>query len=141
MRAQITVTTESGIVYAGEVELLASTGPRKSRKAKVGARKEVQRDVEEIDFSLPVRPFIKKYSNGMSRVKRLALLVARIAEGNIAVEVQRSEVRRLWSTMTSLMGGPFNPAYETRAKDNGWIGSPERGLCTLLAGWKEIFSA
>src|ERR1022692_828566 len=110
MRIQISITTETGAVYSGEVELSAVARERDTTKARP-TRKETVPAVGQIDFSLPVRPFIKKYANGMSGPKRLALLVARVAEGDNSVQVQRSEVMKLWGRMTSLMGGAFNSAY------------------------------
>ena len=140
MRVKISVTTEAGLVYAGEVELSATNSTGKPIKSHA-RRRSVERHRGELDFGLPVRPFIKRHGNGMSGPKRLTLLVARIAEGSVSAGVQRSQVRKLWNKMTSLMGGTFNSAYETRARDNGWIGSPSAGLYKLLPAWEEIFSA
>lgn len=135
MRATITITTEDGAVYTGDAELLPSSTP----PTKSGRRRATTPQPARLDFALPVRPFVKKYANGMSGPKRLALLVARFTEGDVSTDVQRTHIRKTWSTMTSLLGGRFNPAYDTRARENGWITSPKPGLYRLLPGWSEIF--
>lgn len=141
MKARIIVTTDSGTVYTGEVELQASTGSQGTKKVRVQSPKARMPDVPEIDFVLPVRPFVKKHSGSMSGPKRLTLLIARIADGKTDARVDRSQIVRLWNKMTALMGGRFNPAYDTRARDNGWISSPEPGCYVLRPTWREIFSA
>ncbi len=135
MRATITITTEEGAVYTGDMELLPLGMPR----TKAGRHTATAPQTAGLDFGLPVRPFIKKYATGMSGPKRLALLVARFAEGDVATDIQRTNVRKTWDTMTSLLGGRFNPAYDTRARENGWISSPKPGLYRLLPNWSEIF--
>lgn len=140
MRVQISVTTETGAVYTGEVELSSVAKERRVSKASAAPSPNLS-DAEKIDFGLPVRPFVKKYANGLSGgPKRLTLLIARIAEGEGSVQVPRAQLVKQWSKMTSLMGGEFNSAYETRARDNGWISSPKAGVYELLPAWKEIFS-
>jgi hypothetical protein len=135
MRATISITTEGGVIYTGETELAASKTSRNAPRAKATIS---QTTKGTLDFSLPVRPFIKKYASGMSGPKRLALLVARIAEGDLSTDVERTQVRKVWNTMTSLMGGRFNSAYDTRARDSGWISSPKPGLYRLLSTWEDI---
>jgi hypothetical protein len=95
-------------------------------------------DSADMNFDLPLRPFIKKYSHSMSGPKRLTLLVAWLAKGKSDVQVGRVEVSRAWNKMKTLMGGPFNSAYETRARDNGWLDSPKPGVYTLLHSWREV---
>lgn len=140
MKVQLSITTDDGMVYTGEMNLeaLASDGgPRKKRTVEHERR---GGNVASVDFSLPVRPFMKRNARGVrSGPKRLTLLVARLAEGKDSAQIQRSEVIRLWNKMKSLMGGEFNSAYETRARDSGWVGSPKVGVYTLLPSWKEIF--
>jgi hypothetical protein len=35
------------------------------------------------------------------------------------------------------MGGPYNAAYQTRAKSEGWIDVPTRGSVVLLKSWAD----
>jgi hypothetical protein len=129
------------VVYAGEMELEPLVPEGAAARKRRGKHAQLPANLTKIDFNLPVRPFMKRHANGMSGgPKRLTLLVARIAEGNASAQVQRAQIIKLWSKMTSLMGGEFNSAYEARARDSGWIDSPKAGVCTLLPGWKEIFS-
>jgi hypothetical protein len=91
-----------------------------------------------VDFDLPVRAFIKKYAHAMSGPKRLTLMVAWMAKGQPNVQVARAEASKTWNKMKGLMGGAFNSAYETRARDNGWLNSPKTGVYTLLPSWQEV---
>ena len=139
MRAQLTITTDTGVVYTGEVELASSE--RIGRAGKAGLTRPVESSsaTTDINFDLPVRPFMKKYAQSMSGPKRLTLLIARLAQGDTQALVQRVEIGKLWNKMTLLMGGRFNPAYDTRARENGWVNSPKPGTYVLLPTWREVF--
>jgi hypothetical protein len=121
----------------GEIELKASSRKRESQKEKLNAT-EGFLDSADMNFNLPLRPFIKKYSHSMSGPKRLTLLVAWLAKGKSDVQVGRIEVSKAWNKMKTLMGGPFNSAYESRARDNGWLDSPKPGVYTLMSSWREV---
>jgi hypothetical protein len=137
VKVQVTLTNDEGIVYVGEVDLKASSSKHESPKKRSDATKGLL-DSADMNFDLPLRPFIKKYSASMSGPKRLTLLVAWLAKGKSDVQVGRVEVSRAWNKMKTLMGGPFNSAYETRARDNGWLDSPKPGVYTLLSSWQEV---
>ena len=127
----------TGVVYVGEIELTKVSSKRESPKEKPNATKGLL-DSADMNFDLPLRPFIKKYSHSMSGPKRLTLLVAWLAKGKSEVQVGRIEVSKAWNKMKTLMGGPFNSAYETRARDNGWLDSPKPGVYTLMSSWREV---
>jgi hypothetical protein len=93
--------------------------------------------VKDIDFSIPIRGFLKKYSSGMSGAAKFALLVAYYAKGNHNLTVHLADIESAWST--SLMGGKFNSAYTVRAKDNDWVSSESFGSYRLRPSWKSIF--
>ena len=132
MNVQLTITTDDGVVYGGELKLRAVNPPKAKGKARIAA------EHEEIDLDLPIRHFMKKYSKSMSGPKRLTLLVARLAKGDLQTQVERAKASKQWNKMRALMGGPFNSAYETRARDNGWLNSPKPGVYTLLPNWREV---
>jgi len=67
---------------------------------------------------------------------KFAILVARMAKGDLKTEIALSEIERQWSKMKQPMGGPFNGAHATRAKDHGWVDSPKHGVYKLLGGWR-----
>jgi hypothetical protein len=137
VKVQLTLTNDEGIVYVGEIELKASSSKHESPKEKPEPNKRFL-DSADMNFDLPLRPFIKKYSHSMSGPKRLTLLVAWLAKGKSDVQIGRVEVSRAWNKMKTLMGGPFNSAYETRARDNGWLHSPKPGVYTLMSSWREV---
>jgi hypothetical protein len=78
------------------------------------------------------------YAEGISGSKKLALLVAHFAKGEVDVPVDRLETIEAWNKMTGLLGGKFNGAHEARAKDSGFIYVPEPGKWALLKKWRQI---
>jgi hypothetical protein len=70
--------------------------------------------------------------------EKFALLVAYLATGNLGQEINGEDISAAWNRMTQIMGGKFNPAYTTRAKDKGWVDSPRRGVYVLCGSWTEI---
>jgi hypothetical protein len=95
----------------------------------------------DLDFTLPIRPFIKKYAAGLSGPKKFTLLLARLVERDLQKEISLLEVEKAWNGMTSLMGGmKFNRFYSQQAKDNGWVDTKKKGMYTLRPTWKEIIS-
>jgi hypothetical protein len=81
---------------------------------------------------------MKRYGTGKSGSRRLVLLVAHLAKGRAGTPVEVSCVQKLWARMSALMGGAYNPAHASRARDAGWIDSPKAGTVTLLDGWREV---
>ncbi len=145
MKAQIILTDDDGNTWEGELKLdrrgdLRATHKRLGKKS-AAARAPKSRDVKpgkmpELDFSLPLRPFIKRHGARASGPMKFAILVARMAKGDLKTEIALSEIERQWSKMKQPMGGPFNGAHATRAKDHGWVDSPKHGVYKLLGGWR-----
>jgi hypothetical protein len=94
---------------------------------------------EALDFTLPVRPFVKKHARGLGGPAKFTLVLAHMAKGKSGVSVPLSSIRKAWDKMTGLLDD-LNLAYPTRAKDKGWVDSPKTGTYVLLSGWTEIFS-
>jgi len=112
------VTDDEGRVFQGHANLVPaararSTGrPRHNPAAKDGG--------QPLDFDLPTRSFVKKYAGQrMSGAKRFVLLLASLTKGKVGVDIPFQDIRRAWDKMTEPMGGKFNPAHTTRAKDSG----------------------
>jgi hypothetical protein len=139
MEARISITTTKGIVYEGVAALSAANGsPKDLPQKQVKGNPDSTTEIDELQFALPVRPFIKKYAGGMSGSKRLTLLVAHTAKGKPGTPIECAQVQKLWGSMKTLMGSAYNPVHVSRARDQGWIDSPKSGTLVLLAGWKEI---
>jgi len=98
--------------------------------------------VSDIDFTKPIRPFIKLYSKGMSGPKKFSLLLAYLVKGDTKKEVSLEEIEKQWNRMTSpsLLGMEFNRFYSGQAKDNDWVDSKKTGVYYLRPSWKEILS-
>ncbi len=144
MNGTVVITLENGMVLSGSVTSTAlKTSDHIASKAPLSLAKatsEAAVSDGKLDFSLPVRPFMNDYSDGLSGSKKYALLVAHFAKGEIDVVVDRGEVIDAWNKMTGLLGGKFNGAHESRAKDAGWVYVPEPGKIALLKKWPQVLS-
>jgi len=140
VRVSIIVSDDDGNNYRGEVELVADgTGKRPSKQAKSTPAKPAGSAV--VNFGTPIRAFVKLHARDMSGPQKFALLVAYLTKGDAKKEFLVTDVEKNWNRMKPLLGGKFNLAYTTRAKDNGWVDSPKRGSYVILPGWKGIFDA
>jgi hypothetical protein len=95
----------------------------------------------DIDFGIPLRPFVKQYAKGLSGPKKFVLLLSRLAKGDVKKEVGIEEIKKHWNKMKakSLLGLDFNTFYPTRAGENDWVEAKEKGIYNLRPSWKEIF--
>ena len=137
----VTVTDDHGRRFEGEADLRLVGEERepRGRGVKRGPRAKGSHG-SGLDFELPRRAFVKKYSSRtMSGAQKFVLLLASLAKGKTDVTIPVQDLQRAWGSMTERMGGKFNPAYTTRAKDNGWINTPKKGVYELRASWREIF--
>jgi hypothetical protein len=81
---------------------------------------------------------MSSHGKGMSGSQRFALLLARLAKGQVTQEISIEQIASAWNRMKSVMGGAYNAAYTTRAKEKGWVDSPKKGVYVLTDSWKEI---
>lgn len=93
-----------------------------------------------LDFSMPIRAFMKKHANRLSGPRKFVLLVAYLTKGDLNKRVSMIEVKKRWSRLTSLLGGEFNGAHSSRARENDWVNTEKAGLYHLRPGWKAILS-
>lgn len=144
MRISIIVTDDKGNIFEGDAQLKASGVPAKPcvpKSAKRPLAPDKSTIVAPVNFSLQIRAFVKKHARGMGGPQRFALLAAYLSKGDIHKQVPFGDIEREWNRMKPLLGGKFNPAYSTRAKESGWVDSPRRGTYVLCPGWKGIFDA
>lgn len=142
MKAYITVTDNDGLALEGEVELVASARvltTRTQARRTSEPRGTTSTQPSDIDLSLPIRAFVKKYAGGMRGPQKFTLVLAHIAGGDASKKIPRADVEKQWKKMSGLLRGSFNPAYTTRAKDEGWVDSSGKGAYTLLTNWRGIF--
>jgi hypothetical protein len=93
----------------------------------------------KIDFSINERAFVKRYTTDKSGPKKFTLMIAYLAKGEVDKNIQVSELKKLWSKMTtkSLLGA-YNQFYPNDAKTRGWIDSKEHGSYNLTNEWENI---
>jgi hypothetical protein len=143
LRVSIIVSDDDGNSYSGEVELKPKKGKKQPepKQKKHGVRDAPAVNRAPINFATPIRAFVKLHARNLTGAQKFALLVAYLTRGDGQKEIQMTEVENNWNRMKPLLGGKFNLAYTTRAKDNGWVDSPKRGIYKILPDWKGIFDA
>jgi hypothetical protein len=116
---------------------------RNKEQSIVKKTKEFKEITEEIDFDIPLRPFVKKYTKGMSGPKKFTLLVAWFVKGDLKKEAALSEIRKNWNKMSSktLLNMKFNLFYTNQAKENDWVDSKRKGFYNLRPNWKGILQS
>lgn len=102
--------------------------PQRSHRARLAT---------ELDFGLPLRAFIKRYSNGLGGPQKFTLLLAYMAKGKAGVSVAFPDIKKLWNRMTGLTGGQFHNVYAARARDEAWVDTPKNGQYALRANWAD----
>lgn len=139
MKGTVVITLEDGTVLSGVVQLSKAAATSKPEASSASSHA-VAPSSDALDFSLPLRPFMNDYSDGLSGSKKLALIVAHAAGGELDIPIDRVRVIDAWNNMTGLLGGRFNGAHESRAKDSGYIYVPEPGKFALLKKWRQAVS-
>lgn len=109
--------------------------------AKKTAITRVRGNSRSLDFSMPIRAFVKRYGAKMNGSKKFTLLVAYLTKGDAGTKVKLAEIERHWNRMTSkgLLGMRFNRLYTSQARENDWANATETGSYHLRPAWKEIF--
>lgn len=93
-----------------------------------------------LDFDIPLRPFIKQYAKGMSGPKKFVLLLSRLVKGDLKMEVTLKEIEKNWNKMKSpsLLAIDFSRSYPGRAREYDWVESKKTGVFNLRPGWMKI---
>jgi hypothetical protein len=137
MRVHIVVTSDEGISYEGDAELAPSGASGASPRTRRRAVKDpaIQPSAAAPDFDLPVRAFAKRNARSLSGPRKYAVLVARLCGGKVGQTISPREVERQWRSMTEPIGGDYNPAYASRAKNEGWVDAIDRDTIVLRKDW------
>lgn len=138
MRISFILTDDSGKQFAGEALLTPVAVGKRPRRRESGEKAQKPRSVQ-LSFALNPRAFVKRYGRGLTGPQKFVLLLARLANGDASREVQSDAIEAQWNNMKAVMGGAFYPMYATRAKENGWVDTPKRGVYVLSPTWKEVF--
>ena len=134
MKVRLVVTDGGGNTYEGEATLVPTGGVPPARKVPEKKVRPIVTARATPDFSLPLRAFMKRYAKGLGGPQKFTLLVAKLSGGKTGPSISLGELEKTWNRMTALMG-KFNPAYTTRAKDNGWVDTPKTGYYALRSSW------
>lgn len=140
MKARIIVTNDQGVTFEGTTDLVRSSKSAKTSKTETKWRAAAH-IAATLSFSLNPRAFMSKYAKDVSGSRKFTLLLARLAQGKTGEEISGERVVSAWNRMKGIMGGAWNPAHATRAKEQGWIDSPKRGFYVLSGSWREVTNA
>jgi hypothetical protein len=126
---------DESIVFAAAGKTKRRTA---SRQPAPVAREQGRRD---IDLSMPIRAFVKRFAGGLSGPKKFTLLLAHLAKGDVSKNVSLELIEKNWNKMTAknLLGMKFNRFYSNTAKDHDWVNTDKPGLYHLRPSWKAIF--
>jgi hypothetical protein len=94
---------------------------------------------DQLDFSKPVRPFMRSFV-GRSGKEKFALLLAWMTKGRLDQQIPLAEVVKQWNSMSGLLGLKFNRNFTSEAKDHDWVESQQVGLYNLRPNWKRILT-
>lgn len=115
---------------------LRRTG-KSTMKVKANKPSGAHRTSPDLSFRLNPLAFMKRHAKGLNGSRKFALLLARLAGGEVGKEVPVEEITSTWNKMKSVLGSPYNGAHATRAKSEGWVDSPKKGVYALADSWKE----
>ena len=136
MKVSITVRDDEGRVYQGSAVLVVTSPDHELTEAPALLTGGTVPETWASDLELPMRAFMKKYAPGKSGARKFAMLLAHMTKGDSRACVHVADIQREWNKMTAILGGAYNPAHSTRAKERGWVDSPKWGTFTLLRGWE-----
>jgi len=141
VRISIIVSDDHGNTFQGEAELTATASAKPPQKHVKRNRGEKGSPSAAVNFSSPIRAFVKTHARPMGGPQKFALLLAYLSKGDTHKQVPLANIKKQWNKMKSLLRGTFNPAHTIRAKEHEWVDSPKAGIYVLLPGWKGIFGA
>lgn len=117
-----------------------SHAPQKQREVKQSRKKSQNTpSVRQMNFNLNSRAFVKKYATSLSGPKKFVLILAYLSKGQVSKEISLANIKKMWGSMSGLIGMEFNIFYAGRAKDNGWVDPVKRGVYKLTESGKEMF--
>lgn len=136
-----TALEERGHYYPRTKLLQADGEPQRQAKA-VKISQAAPAKVGALDFTMPIRPFVKKYAVGMNGAQKFTLLLAFLTKGDTSKTVALSDIEAQWNKMTGkgLLGIRFNRFHPAQARDNDWASTKKAGAYRLRPSWKAILS-
>jgi hypothetical protein len=137
--SQLTDQLEQAYALIGDALSVLKRDKKKAASRAPAAK--TKKSSKALDFSTPIRAFIKKHAGGMSGPKKLALLVAYLTKGDATKQIPLADVEKQWNKMTAknLLGVKFNRFYTSQAKENDWVTTGKTGAYSVRPSWKDIF--
>lgn len=112
-------------------------------KAKAPAQSSgaARRGAPTLDFTMPLRAFVKKHSDGLNGAEKFTLLLAYLTKADTSKTAPLADIETQWNKMTGkgLLGMKFNRLYTSQARENDWASAEKTGSYRLRPSWKAIF--
>jgi hypothetical protein len=120
---------------------LLESGAASSKAARASPRVHPA-SIGPLDYTMPMRAFVKKHSQNMNGAKKFVLLIAYLSKGDASQTVSLSDVESQWNKMKGkgLLGMSFNRLYTSQARENDWASTEKAGTYRLRPSWKAIFN-
>lgn len=117
----------------------ARAGAKPAKATKVAKTNPVS--ARTLDFTMPLRAFVKKNSQDLNGAKKFTLLIAYLTKGDSSKTALLSEIESHWNRMKGkgLLGMKFNRLYTSQARENDWVSAEKTGTYRLRPSWKAIF--
>ncbi len=110
--------------------------PSPSSKNRPVPHKNIRQRASHISFSLNALAFMNKYARGLNGPQKFTLLIAWLSKGNSKAEISIQDAVKQWNKMRTVLDGEFRGVYANRAKAEGWVDSPKRGIHSLSESWQ-----
>ncbi len=122
---------------------LLNGGSAPTKKPAAKAQSAPRQNAGTLDFTMPLRAFVKKYASSLNGTKKFTLLLAYLSGGDASKTVNLADIETHWNRMTAkgLLGMKFNRLYSSEARDNDWASTEKSGVYRLRPSWKAILNA
>ena len=111
-----------------------------SSKSRPVPHRVMRQHVSHIAFDLNALAFMNKYARGLSGAQKFTLLISWLSKGSSKAEISIQDAVKQWNRMRTVVGGEFNRVSANRAKAEGWVDSPKRGIYVLSESWQECLT-
>src|SRR5213593_4512048 len=97
MKVHVVVIDGDGNTFEGEASLVAAPGTRRARRTTRAKLQKKPSARTSLDFSLPVRAFVKRHAKGLGGPQKFTVLLARLSGGKSGVAISLKEIEKAWN--------------------------------------------
>jgi hypothetical protein len=94
---------------------------------------------QEIDFTRPIRPYMKTFVD-LSGSRKFVLLLAWLAKGDPEKQIPLADVQSQWDNMSGMLKIKFNRKFSSEAREADWVDTRKSGLYNLRPNWTKVLT-